>query len=227
MVDTVKDSEYLVARKTAEEYRKRGYEVTLEAPLDFMPGIRADLLVRKGEETKVIEVRTRGSLGADPRTAELARLVESKPGWSFELVLVGEPEKVESPLGARSFETRSIAKRIEEAERSLATGLPEAAFLLAWSALEAAARDSLSSRGFSDSRITSPGFILDQAVYQGLFSREDYNALTRMLRYRNAIVHGFNADDFSDEMVKTLIDIISRIDPDESSNGDAENASNS
>ena len=119
-------------RKTAEEYRSKGYEVLLEAPLDFMPGFRADLLVRKGDETRVVEVKSRPSLAADPKIGELARLIESMPGWTFELVLVGEPEKVDSPEGARSFEIDGILQRIEEAERSLQAELPEAAFLLAW-----------------------------------------------------------------------------------------------
>ena len=55
MVGTGTTSEYLLTQKTAEEYRSRGYEVLLEAPVDFLPGFRADLLVRKGGEVKVIE----------------------------------------------------------------------------------------------------------------------------------------------------------------------------
>ena len=103
MVSQGTPSEYLLAKKTAEEYRSRGYEVVMEAPLEFFPGFIADLLVRKGDEVKVIEVRSRPSLAADPRIGELARRVESKPGWTFELVLVSEPEKLDSPTGARSF----------------------------------------------------------------------------------------------------------------------------
>ena len=90
-------SEYLLTPKTAEEYRSRGYEVLLEASLDFLPGFRADLLVRKGDEVKVIEVKSRPSLAADPKISELARIIESKPGWTFELLLVSEPEKLDSP----------------------------------------------------------------------------------------------------------------------------------
>ena len=60
-------SEYLLTQKTAEEYRARGYEVLTEASLDFLPGLTADLLVRKGNEVKVIEVKSRPSLGADPK----------------------------------------------------------------------------------------------------------------------------------------------------------------
>ena len=104
MVRYATDTEYLLTRKTAEEYRNKGYEVLFEAPLDLLPGFRADLLARKGDEVRVIVVKSRSSLAADPRIGELARLIDSKPGWSFELVLVSEPEKLDSPEGARSFE---------------------------------------------------------------------------------------------------------------------------
>ena len=211
MVGPATDSEYLLTQKTAEEYRSSGYEVQLEASLDFFPNFRADLLVRKGDEVKVVEVKSRPSLAADPRISELARLIESKPGWSFELVLVGEPEKLDSPAGARAFEGEGIVRRIEQAERSLGEGIPEAAFLLAWSACEAAARGLIAAEGVSDTRITSPRFVLDQAAFLGVVSREEYDNLVGMLKYRNAIVHGFSADDLSDDMVVELIGITRRI----------------
>ncbi|MCY3749062.1 MAG: hypothetical protein OXG64_07185 [Chloroflexi bacterium] len=211
MVRNTTDSEYLLTHKTAEEYRSKGYEVLLEAPIDFMPGFTADLLVRKGDETRVIEVKSRPSLAANPKISELARLIESRPGWTFELVLVGEPEKVDSPEGARSFESEKIVQRIEEAEKSLDAGLPEAAFLLAWSASEAVIRELLAVQGVSKTTITSPGYVLDQGVYHGVISRADHDALTRMRKYRNAIVHGFGTEDFDGDMVKELIDTIRRI----------------
>lgn len=211
MVRETKDSEYLLTQKTAEEYRKNGYEVQLQAPLDFFPNFRADLLVQKGNEVKVIEVKSRRSLASDPKITELARLIDSKPGWSFELVLVGEPERVDSPAGARSFEREDIVQRVEQAEKSLETGLPEAAFLLAWSALEAAARDSIVAEGVSNTRITSTRFLLDQAVFLGAISREEYDNLIGLLGHRNAIVHGFNSDDFSAELVTELIEAVRRI----------------
>ena len=211
MVRNATDAEYLLTRKTAEEYRSKGYEVLFEAPLDFLPGFSADLLVRKGDEVRVIEVKSRPSLAADPKISELARLIDSKPGWTFELVLVSEPEKLDSPEGSRSFKSEKIMQRIGEAERSLEAGLPEAAFLLAWSALEAATRILIAAQGVSDTRITSPRFVLDQAVFHGAISRDEYNALIRMLEYRNAIAHGFGIDDFSDIMVTDLIETIKRI----------------
>ena len=211
MVRPTTDSEYLLTQKTAEEYRSNGYDVQLEASLDFFPDFRADLLVRKGDETKVIEVKSRPSLAADPRVSELARLIESKPGWSFELVLVGEPEKVDSPVGALTLEGEGIVRRLEQAERSLGAGMPEAAFVLAWSACEAASRELIAAEGISDRRITSPRFVLDQAVFLGVISREEYDSLAGALKYRNAIVHGFDPGDFSVELVTGLIEIVRQI----------------
>ena len=205
MVKDATASEYLLTQKTAEEYRSKGYEVTREAPLDFLPDFRADLLVRIGDEVKVIEVKSRPSLAADPKITELARIIESKPGWSFELVLVGEPEKVDSPEGARSLENENVAQRIEQAQKSFEAGLPDAAFLLAWSASEAAIREMLTVQGVSNTSITSPGYVLDQGVFHGVISRNEYDVLRRMRKYRNAIVHGFSMDDFSDELIAELI----------------------
>ena len=225
MVRDATDSEYLLARKTAEEYRSKGYEVLLEAPLDFLPGFTADLLVRKGDEVRVIEVKSRPSLAADPKITELARLIDSKPGWTFELLLVSEPEKLDSPEGARSFESGKILQRIEEAERSLQAGLPEAAFLLAWSASEAVVRDLLTAQGVSSTGITSPGYVLDQGIFHGVISRDEHDALTRMRKYRNAIVHGFSTDDFSHELVTGLIETIRRIMTNAAVGGDTDGSS--
>ncbi len=217
MIRDLTDSEYLLAQKTAEEYRSQGYEVEQGAPLEFLPGFRADLLVQKNDETKVVAVKARQSLAADPRIAELSRLLESKPGWSFELLLVSEPERVDSPEGISSLDGEHIARKLEEAERSLQVGLPEAAFLLGWSALEAAMRSLIEDQGITVTHITSPRFLLDQATFHGLISRGEYNDLSRMLKYRNAIVHGFGADDFDDELVTALIDTVRRIAPTEES----------
>ena len=211
MVREATNTEYLLTRKTAEEYRNRGYEVSLETPVDFLPGFHADLIARKGDETKVIEVKSRSSLAAIPQIGELARIVDSKPGWSFELLLVGEPEKLDSPEGAHSFSEKNILQRIEEAEQALESGLPAAAFLLAWSACEAMIRELIAAEGVPDAGIATSGHVLGQAIYQGVISRDEYRNLIEFRKYRNAIIHGFNVDDFNDEFVAELIETVRRM----------------
>ena len=127
------------------------------------------------------------------------------------MLLVAEPEKVASPDGARAFDKAKIASRLEEAQKSLDAGLTEAAFLLAWSACEAVIRELLTYEGVSNDSITKTGFVLDQGVFHGVLSRDEYDTLTRFRRYRNAIVHGFGVDNFNGELVRELIKTVRRI----------------
>ena len=119
LISNATNAEYLLALKTAQEYRSKGYGVSTGVLLDFFPNFQADLVVRKGDESKVIEVRSRSSLAADRRISELANIIDSKPGWTFELILVSEPESRDAPAGARSFESESILQRIEQAKKAL------------------------------------------------------------------------------------------------------------
>ena len=71
----------------------------------------------------------------------------------------------------RSFEYKGILDRLGEAEKALGVGLAEAAFVLAWSALEAAARELIAAQGVSNQQITTTSFVLDQAVSLGVIPR--------------------------------------------------------
>lgn len=204
MEDIAISERQFVAKKAAE-YRSRGYEVFQEIPLDFMPGFIADLVVRKDGETRVIEVKTRTSLAVTPQMTELAEAISARPGWSFDLLLVGEPERLDAPESAQPFTESHIDRRINQAEKVLAMGFAEAAFLLAWSACEAAVRVLAAAEGVEIRRATHSGYILGQAVYHGAISRNDDAYLSDMLAYRNAIVHGFDVPDFDDERARDLI----------------------
>ena len=143
--------------------------------------------------------------------SELAQILHDKPCWSFELLLVGDPERLDSPEGARSFAVEEVRQRLTEAEKALGHGLGEAAFLLVWSAFEAVVRELIAAEGVSITRVTQSGYVFDQAVYHGVISRVDYDYLADMRRYRNAIAHGFDVNGFSDEKVTALIGVIARL----------------
>jgi hypothetical protein len=196
------------ARAIAEEYRSRGYEV-IEAPTpeqlpDFISGYDPALLIRKGKEAIVVEVKSRSSLAKDSRIRDLARLLQTKPNWNFELVVVGEEENVSSPEGARPFEREDILRGIEEAERLFESGFSEAALLLAWSTLEATLRVLAEEEGLSLDRLT-PTNILKQAVIHGVISRNDYSFLMNVMKYRNALAHGFKTTEFDSAIIRDLI----------------------
>lgn len=202
------------AREIAEEYRSKGYEV-IEQPSpeqlpDFLSGYHPGLLVRKGDEARVVEVKSRSSLGKDSQIRDLARLLQTKPNWNFELVVVGGVERFRAPEGARPFARDDILGRIEAADKILELGFPEAALLIAWSTCEATVRLLTEEEGIVLDRF-SPLYILDQAVMNGVISREDYNSLTNIMKYRNALVHGFKPIDFDPTLVKELINVTHRL----------------
>ena len=206
MVGGTTGPEYLLLRKKAEEYRGKGYEVSLETPLDLLPNFRADLVARKGDEVRVVEVKSRASLGAMPEIGELARVVDAKEGWTFELVLLGEPDRLDTPEGMHLCDRVAIQDRIEQAEQTLATGHTEAALVLAWSAVEAATREALVAEGVLERDIAKGRSVLDQGVFHGVVSRDEYDRLTDLRAYRNAIAHGYAVKDFDEGVARRVID---------------------
>ena len=196
------------ARAVAEDYRNRSFEV-IEDPSpdqlpDFLSAYRPDLLIRKGDVAIVVEVKTRASLAADPQVRDLAQLLQKHPGWSFELVVVGEREKLDTPETARPFDRVDIQKSMQTAGELLDSGFAEAGFVLAWSGLEATVRLLTEEEGISLDRYT-PLYILKQAVTNGVISRDDYNVLMNAMKYRNAVVHGFKVTSFDSDIARDLI----------------------
>lgn len=188
----------------AAEYLGKGCQVLREAPLDFLPGFRADMVVKSGYETKVVEVKTRPSLVANPGLREIERIVNAQPGWKFELQLVGEPERLDVAENAQSLDEAGILDRLAQGERALDAGLPEAAFLLAWTAAEATVRMMIKAEGIAVERATNPAYILGMAVAHGAMDRGDYRHLLKIMEYRNAIAHGFEVSDFTGALVAEL-----------------------
>ena len=204
------------AHAIAEQYRSKGY-VVIEEPSpeqlpEFLSGYHPGLLIRRDNETVVVEVKSRSSLAKDPQVRDLARLLQAKPGWNFELVVVSEGEKLSSPENAHPFERQDILQGIEEAERLLGSGFSQAALLAAWSTLEATVRLLTEEESILLDRLT-PDYILKQAVTNGVISREDYGFLMNAMKYRNALVHGFKTTDFDSALVRDLISITKRLLP--------------
>lgn len=196
MVSDTALTESRLAALKAEELRSQGYVVEQAAPLDFLPGFTPDLVACKDGATVVIAVKHRSALTANPIMQELSRVINAKPGWSFELLLVGEPEKRDAPAEAQSLTEKGIHQRLAEAEKARLAGFGAAAFLLAWSAAEAVLRELVAAAGVAIERITTAAYILDYAVYQGVLSRAEYDRLTGIMAYRNALIHGFESPDF-------------------------------
>ena len=158
----------------------------------------------------MVKVKSRSSLAKDPQVRDLARLLQAKPGWNFELVMVDEGEKLSVSEGARPFGREDILQGMEAAEKLLESGFSEAALLLAWSAAEAAVRLLTEEEGILLDRHT-PLYILKQAATNGVISRDDYNFLMNAMKYRDALAHGFKTSDFDPALVRDLVSTTKRL----------------
>lgn len=202
--------------EVAREYMDKGYEVQRDVELDFVPGFRADMLARKDGETLVVEVKTASSLSRESRKKtrmdEMLESVDLKDGWSTVLHLVPERERLRSPEGAEPFGWEDIAPRFADARRALAAGLPDAALLLAWSAAESAVRLALVDEGIVIKRVTTSGYTIGSAVVHGAITLRDADLLDDVVKYRNAIIHGFRVEAFDAErMIEGLSAIAGRL----------------
>jgi REase_AHJR-like len=200
-------------RAVAEDYRRQGYDV-LEEPSpeslpDFLAGHQPDLIARRANETVVVEVKSRRSLADEPQVRDLARLLQGKEHWSFELVIVPE-EKPVAPEGAQPFTREEVLRGLEEVVRLLELGFSEAAMLRTWGTAEAALRIIAEEQGVELERY-APSYILKRVVSDGIISREEYAFFMRAMEYRNALVHGFSTASFDTNLVRKLIVLIKQL----------------
>lgn len=196
-VDRFEETEQEAVRAVASRYQKRGYDVVREPAREILPKplrrFQPDLIARGPHETVVVEVKSRSSLGKDPRLAEFARTVERIPGWRFELVVANPEIESSVPLDERSLTKREILRRLDEAARLEADGHREAALLLAWSAAEAALRHKSRACGIKPDG--QSGMSIAKSLYSiGEIAKSTFDDLTDMFHLRNSLVHGFRAE---------------------------------
>ncbi|MCU0490814.1 MAG: hypothetical protein MUD01_04470 [Chloroflexaceae bacterium] len=141
-------------REIAREYRQRGYEVLLSPRADQLPDFLApfqiDMLARNAAENVVVEVRTQESLAATLELDAVAVALHEKSNWRFELVVTNPKDPSTLAIkGATALDQTDFTYRLHEARQLSAQEHGEAAFLLAWSALEALLRTIARSEGIA------------------------------------------------------------------------------
>ena len=214
-METATSLERLRAKSIADRYRGKGYEV-IEEPApnqlpDFLTGYRPDLILRKGDESIVVEVKSRESLIGYPKLVDLDERLRSQPGWKLSLVLVDTGDDIRAHRESCLLTREDVVSLIEESERLLADGLVEAALLRCWAGADAIVRIILDEEGEDPPGYVASGSALTQIMWEGLIHRDDYMRLRRILPYRNAYAHGFTAPGFDAALVEELIETTKRV----------------
>lgn len=208
--------EHQKVQEIAAQYRQGNYEVIAEpAPEqlpDFLKGFHPDLLVRIGDYSKVIEVKSRASLAKAPSGIGLASALADKPNWGHELFLVGRAERLHLANDSLAFDREAVLQNLAKSKSLLDSGLPQESLLISWAALEATVRLRNQLAGIPPDFITAPA-LLSLAVYHGALSGQDYQSLLDIMERRNAVAHGFKLSDFEPTTVRRLNRIVKRLLP--------------
>ncbi|PHM11134.1 hypothetical protein [Nostoc sp. 'Peltigera malacea cyanobiont' DB3992] len=201
--------------KLADEYREKGYEVFFhpnseELP-DFLNKYRPDMIVRRGEENVVIEVKSRSSLNSSSNQdlRNLAQAVEKHPDWRFELVMTNPEDIMYSLKAEGSLQEHEIESQLQVA-RQLTTQHPESAILYSWSLVEATLRLIAQKEELSLERF-DPHYLVKQLATEGVISKSEYQLLMNALLLRNSIAHGFKTTQLTQNSVSELIELTEQL----------------
>ncbi len=201
--------------EVARDYRKRGYDVIVEPRKndlpDFLEKFRPDMIARNDSETVVIEVKTHDSLSKSKYIDELAKILEDKPSWRFELIVTNPKGK--DWLQANEYkliDESEIVQRLEEATILLKQQHREAALLLAWSAVEATMRRIAQQEKVSFEKQQS-AYIVKKLFSLGLLDKSQYSVIQGCVELRNAVVHGYGISRLEFDRVRKLIEVTKQI----------------
>ncbi len=201
--------------EVALEYQQQGYVVTVapessQLP-DFLSSFPIDLLARNADETVVIEVRIRASLTEAPALNAIAKAVEGKSHWRFDLVVINPDNYQYLRFGDSALlEQSEIYYRLTEARQLAAQEYGEAAILLAWSALEAILRHLAEAEQLMDEEENFAQVLKNLFTY-GWLNKEQLQILQKGLQSRDVISHGYKLQESAPRILKDMLRVADQL----------------
>ena len=198
----------------AEKYRLQGFEVVIEPSKTLIPfnlgNYRPDLIARKGsDEGYIIEFKNSIAKISVDRYREIAEIVAQHHGWRF-LLITGEDVSSEDPKDDSKLLTwEQMSQRQEQAQKFLAIGEVEVAFLCLWGVLEAAMRRQAKQVAIPIERFPANSLI-NHLYSQGELSMEQFDQVRVIQGVRNRLVHGYQLHNL-DEPTKHLQGLVNEL----------------
>lgn len=200
----LREAEVSFLEKLRPEYEKKGYAFTIHPHRSDLPPFFAtyepDAVARKSDHNVAIEVKSRATPVVEQSLQRIRKLFEGRPDWQFMVAYVGSDTTGNRRLPVPSRD--EVLGRTEEAESLLKNGDVRAAFVIAWSLLEAALNSVLPD---ADKRPRSPGTVVQTLAMDGLISDETERSLRPLVELRNRVVHGdLTAEPSSADVIAVL-----------------------
>ena len=207
--------------QVADRYKKAGYKVAVEPKAatlpPFLKGFRPDLVAKRGKDRVIVEVKRGDRTQGRPKLKAMAERVNAQPGWQFEIVLFDPATSVRPKKPSTRLVRSTLQRSVELFENSDKF----AAFLLAWSAFEAAGRVVVEKFEEEPFLSDNPADLLKALVSLGELSEENFGELMNVLRVRNRVAHGELGVPISKKTFNNLSTIVESLVETRSRNGRA------
>lgn len=198
--------------KIAEKYRLQGFEVVIEPSKSLIPfdlgTYCPDLIARKGaDESYIIELKNSIAKVSVDRYREIAEIVAQHHGWRF-LLITGEDISSGDPQDDSELLTwEQMLQRQEQAQRFLAIGEVEVAFLYLWGVLEAAMRRQAKQVTIPIERFPANSLI-NHLYSQGELSMEQFDQVRVIQAIRDRLIHGYQMPNLGEptKQLQMLVD---------------------
>ena len=185
--------------RLADDYRRQGFEVTLNpgpADLpDFAKDFRVEILAKRADVKALISAKDRAGVKSERDLPRYAEITARQPGWRFDLAVVEPEDPAILEIGdAPDYSEDDVDRVFAQAEEMARQGFVGGAVVSAWGAFESAMRRKSRAEGRKLGRDSSPRSMLHELYSDGFINPEELPKLETLLRVRNQVANGFLAD---------------------------------
>ena len=152
---------------------------------DFLGSYTPDAIARKPGQNIAIELKERSTSAEQTSLRRVRKLFEGRPDWRFDVVFMGAAQRQQISIPPAS--PGMLRVRIDEVRSLVREGQLRAAFVMAWSLLEAALHSTASD---TSNTPHTPGSVLQALAMNGYIEPEREQQMRSLIDLRNRIVHG-------------------------------------
>jgi uncharacterized protein YutE (UPF0331/DUF86 family) len=189
------------------QYEAKGFSFEAEPDVrglpDFLGSYVPDAVARKAGENVAIEIRKSRSRASDFTLQQIRSRFDGHPDWRFAVAYAAEDPL--RTLTIKPAAVPAIRRQLADVRTLTTAGQTRAAFLLAWSLLEAAL---LNAEGEQEARPRTPASVLQGLAMLGRIEPETERRLRSAILLWNAVVHGDLTIEPANQDVDTLANVI-------------------
>lgn len=197
--------ERLALDQLEPQLMRRGYRLIrrpTKADLpSFIEGYIPDAIAVGQSPNIAVEIKSSGNPKIERNLAHLRKLFEGRNDWSLQVYYFDSLIPVVAALPSDKLDN------IVETVANLSNQNSQAAFLLAWSLLEASARGS----GLVEDKPLGANRIVSVLASEGILNREMFPELLELAELRNKLSHGQLDIEPSKADIERLLDVIAMI----------------